>query len=439
MIPIRLPGTLAALLAVMLVVTISACANQSGSTDDGNEVKPDPHPTAEHGDDADYSETPAAEAPDPSEISRASDSISHFGFDMFSGLAGLEPDENVIVSPQSAAILLALLFNGAEGETREAIGEVLYLEDPFDDSINDEHRLLASYLMSADPDVELAIANSLWANEGTPFEEDYLDRMREYFDATINEVDLGEQASADQIDEWVAENTNDRIQEMAQALGLPDPNAVMVLLNAVYFLGNWTEPFDPDQTADGTFSLPDGEEITLPMMNRDDDTLFTEQDGFKAIRLPYGEKERFGMEIFLPSDEHDLGDLREELDADLWQETTGSFSEQRVNVELPSFEIEYDTGSDLDEVLRNLGMGIAYEGGSDFTPMTSADPWLSSVVQKTFIRVDEEGTEAAAVTGGGMVDSLPPQFIVDRPFFFTISDRETSTILFMGQVTNPTE
>ena len=174
-------------------------------------------------------------------------------------------------------------------------------------------------------------------------------------------------------------------------------------------------------------------------MSKDDMHLHTQSDGFQMVRLPYGEEERFAMDVLLPDEGTDIHQFRDQLDMGTWLSASDDLNETRVDVTMPSFELEYDTGSDLNDVLQDLGMGIAYSGEADFTPMSSVAPFLSTVVQKTYIRVDEEGTEAAAVTGGAMVESMPPQFRVDRPFVFMITDTETDTILFLGQVTDPSE
>jgi serine protease inhibitor len=380
-----------------------------------------------------------ANPPEASEIETALRSSTEFGFDMFKGLANHSPDENVVTSPYSAAVLLTMLLNGAGGETREAIGEVLHLRDPFDAAINEQHQDLMSYLIEADPDVEIAIANSLWANEGTPFEEQYIDSMREHFAATVEEVDLGSQSAADEIDQWVAEQTNDRIEEMAEDLGLPDPGVVLVLLNAVYFLGEWTDPFDPDLTHDDQFTRLDGSTVDVPFMQKDEMFLYIQTEEYESVRLTYGEEAKFGMDIFLPSEHINLNEFRETFDFEAWSQANEDYTEAHINLSMPTFELEYDTGDHLDKVLEELGMGIAYGSEADFSPMSPVNPWLSTVVQKTFIRVDEEGTEAAAATGAAMVESAPPQVRIDRPFLFTISDSETGSILFLGQVTDPSE
>jgi serine protease inhibitor len=155
-------------------------------------------------------------------------------------------------------------------------------------------------------------------------------------------------------------------------------------------------------------------------------------DGFQVVRLPYGKDGRFGMEIFLPDEGWGLPNLQ----AATWAATNAQFKTQDLMLTLPRFELEYHA-IELDQVLHQLGMGIAYSGAADFTPLSAANPFLSTVQHKTYIKVDEKGTEAAAATGAAMQESAPPEFRVDRPFLFTISDTQTGAILFLGRVTNP--
>lgn len=427
-------------LGMMLVLTVSGCAESAeDNTADQTKTPSEATPTAVAEDPTPTPNEQSQQPPGDVDFTGAAESTTAFGFDLFTGLAGYRPDENVVSSPYSAAIVLTMLLAGADGETRNAIADVLHLEDNSDDEFTTQHQALAAELMEADPDVELAVANSLWANGGTPFEDEYMSEMREQLDATVEEIDLGSDDAVEQIDEWVSDNTNERIEEMAEALGVPDPNLVLILLNAVYFLGDWTDPFDPDNTSDGIFTTSEGNEVEVPLMNRDDTHLHTQRDGFQMLRLPYGEEERFAMDVLLPDEGTDIHQFREELDMDTWLSAAGELNETRVDVTLPTFELEYNTADDLNDVLHDLGMGIAYSGEADFTPMSSVAPFLSTVVQKTYIRVNEEGTEAAAVTGGAMNESMPPQFQANRPFVFTITDTETDTILFLGQVTDPSE
>ena len=366
----------------------------------------------------------------PEEAAAAAGGVNGFGFDLHRAVA--EPGENTVTSPLSASVLLAMVAAGTDGPTAEEMVEVLGLEDARDTRYA---ALLAD--LTGQSAVTLSIANSLWAAEGYPFEDDYLTFVQETFGATLDDVDLGLQATADRIDDWVDDRTEGLIEEIAADMGIPDPQAVLVLLNAVYFLGTWTTTFDADETRDAPFRLADGRQVEVPMMHRSDPEVATASgDGFTMFRLPYGTDERFGMEVLLPDDEVALDEVLAELDLDMWQRAVEELSPSTPSqLAMPRFELEWD--AELTDALQELGIVAAF-GGGDFTPMSPANPWLDTVVQKTYLRVDEEGTEAAAVTGGVMAESagLPP-LLVDRPFAFTVSDGETGTILFLGTVHDP--
>lgn len=366
----------------------------------------------------------------PAEAAAAAEGVNAFGFELHGAVA--EPGQNTVTSPLSASVLLAMVAAGAGGDTAEEMVEVLRLEEARDT----RYAALLADLTDAS-EVTLSVANSLWAADGYPFEDDYIDFVQDTFGATLDELDLGARQSADRIDDWVEDRTEGLIEEIAEDLDLPNPQAVLVLLNAVYFLGTWTTTFDEVETRDAPFTLADGSQIEVPTMHRTDPEVETASgEGFTMIRLPYGDDERFGMEVLLPDDGVVLDDLLEELDADTWQGTVDQLASSTPSqLALPRFELEWD--ATLNDALQELGIVSAF-GGGDFTPMSPGNPWLDTVVQKTYIRVDEEGTEAAAVTGGVMTESEgPPPLLVDRPFAFTVSDRDTGTILFLGTVHDP--
>ena len=208
-----------------------------------------------------------------------------------------------------------------------------------------------------------------------------------------------------------------------------------MLVNAVCFLGTWTTRFDPDETRPQAFTMGDGTTATVPFMHLvGASAAVAQRDGYQMLRLPYGEDERYAMEILLPDHGVELPRLLASLDAAEWAAAVAALHPQHVTeLALPTFELEWKAR--LNDALAALGMGSAFGGG--FRPMSPAEPFLGPVVQKTYIRVDEAGTEAAAVSGAAMPSSAGGGFRVDRPFAFTISDSETGTILFLGAVTDP--
>jgi serine protease inhibitor len=366
----------------------------------------------------------------PAEAAAAAEGANAFGFDLHRAVA--KPGQNTVTSPLSASVLLAMVAAGAGGDTAAEMVEVLRLEEPRDTRYA---ALLAD--LTGQSDVTLSIANSLWAAQGSPFEDDYITFVQDTIGGTLDEVDLGAQQSADRIDDWVEDRTEGLIEDIAEDLDLPNPQAVLVLLNAVYFLGTWTTTFDEAETRDAPFTLADGSQVDVPTMHRSEAEVETASgEGFTMFRLPYGDDERFGMEVLLPDEDVALDELLGHLDADTWQQTVDQLTSSTPSqLALPRFELEWDAR--LNDAMQDLGIILAF-GGGDFTPMSPANPWLDTVVQKTYIRVDEEGTEAAAVTGGVMVGSAgPPPLLVDRPFAFSVSDSETGTILFLGTVHDP--
>ena len=407
--PVRIRSTLSA--AALLVTACASGADPTGGA-------------------GDQPATELAGSLSDEDAREAGAAVTAFGFDLHRAV--VEPDANTVTSPLSASVLLSMVAAGADGPAGDEMVELLRLDHTRDT----RPAALLAALTADGHDVDLSVANSLWADEGVPFEDDYVSFVRDTFGATLDEVDLASQAAADRIDAWVEDRTEGLIEELAEDLGLPNAQAVLVLVNAVHFLGTWTTTFEVDDTRDAPFTLADGDRVEVPTMHRTaDDVAVASGEGWRMLRLPYGEDERFGMEVVLPDEDVALDDLLADLDADAWQAAVDDLTEQSgVPVALPRFDLEWD--ADLSETLADLGMPSAFAGDS-FAPMSPADPFLSTVVQRTAIRVDEEGTEAAAVTGGAMELSAPVPFEVDRPFAFTVSDRDTGTVLFLGSVHDP--
>jgi serpin B len=283
--------------------------------------------------------------------------------------------------------------------------------------------------------VKLSVADALWANPATPLRKDFQDFVRRTFGATVRQDDLASPEIVKTVDDWAAKNTGGRIDRIAGDLGLPDEQAAVVLLNAVYFLGRWQTPFDAGFTRPAPFAAGGGAPVDVPTMQLSNVTFgYAQLDGYRMLRLPYGKHGRYGMEIMLPDRGRTLADLLGRLDDAGWRAAVGRLGEQEIDeVTLPRFELRWS--GELMAPLQRLGLPA-----TGFSSMSAANPSLSTVVHKTYLKVDEKGTEAAAVTGGVMAMSArsnPIEFRVDRPFAFTISDNETGAILFLGAVTDP--
>jgi len=352
-----------------------------------------------------------------------------FGFDLLKEVDASREAEapNTILSPLSATMALGMALEGADGGTFEAMRDALRFQGLSREEINASYRGLLDLLLDLDPEVELGIANSAWSRLGFPFES-------AYFDAEIRELDFDTPGAKDIINDWVNQKTQGRIQEIIDAIS---PLDILFLINAVYFKGSWTTKFAKSDTYQGSFRLESGHNVTVPTMSAEELPIrFGEVDGIQVGELPYG-GEAFTMVVAVPEFGKSVDDLVAQLDDDRWQELLDATSEGEFPVHLPKFELEWD--GLLKDALSAMGMGPAFVPEADFSRMTPAqDAYISQVRQKTFMKVDEEGTVAAAVTSVTVgVTSAPLGLYVDRPFLVAIRERLTGTILFLGVIRDP--
>lgn len=350
--------------------------------------------------------------------------------------AAAPAEPNVILSPLSASMALGMTMNGAAGETwaqmRDALG-FAGLEEP---EINGAYRGLIDLLLSLDPRVEMGLGNSIWTREGYPVLEAFYDRARASFDARVQEVDFADPGAPDLINAWVEDVTRGRIREMVTAI---PPNVVMYLLNAVYFKGDWTRQFDTRNTATAPFTLPGGGSVQVPLMRQTAPFRSFSSAQARGVELPYGGG-AFTAVAILPREPGTLADLVATLEPADWAEWMAALDSNgptEAAVLLPRLELEYEQV--LNGTLQALGMIDAFGDAADFSRMVSGGGvWIDEVKQKTFLKVDEKGTEAAAATSVSMVESAPPEFRFDRPFIFAIRERISGTILFIATIGDPT-
>ena len=361
-----------------------------------------------------------------------------FGLKLFREIHAQEDaGKNLFISPLSVAMALGMTYNGAAGATQEAMQETLELEGLSLEEVNQSYRSLIDLLADLDPTVEWLLANSIWYREGFPVRPEFLEVNQEYFDAEVAALDFASPDAAPTINNWVSENTNGRIEEIVD-----DPIAwdiVMFLINAIYFKGDWTLQFDKTLTADRPFTLADGSQKLVPMMTYPDpvEVGYFRDEHVEALDLTYGGK-AYSMTILLPVGEGDIESLVGSLDAERWQGIVDDIAAAEFNVVMPKFTLEYEL--EMRNVLTALGMGIAFQDGvADFSEIccTPGDIWIGKVKHKTFVEVNEEGTEAAAATSVVMVCSATPTVEVNRPFLFAIRERFSGTILFMGLIMDP--
>lgn len=365
---------------------------------------------------------------------------TQLGFDLFNEIRKIEQDQNIFISPLSISIALAMTLNGASGETEQAMANTLHLQGLGAEAINPGYAGLRQALQVADPKVILTIVNSLWARQDVPFKQDFLQRNTQFFGAEVSTLDFAAPNTLPTINQWVNTNTNGKITKILDEI---NPDMVLFLINAIYFKGTWQTEFDPSRTRDGIFYLATGDEKQIPMMTRTGDYPYYEnyEAKFQAISLPYGDG-RMSMYIFLPYPESDLNTFLDGLNTEHWERWVSQLREQEVFLSMPKFKLEYK--KTLNNPLQSLGMGIAFAPGlADFSQMADLEALgknlhIGEVLHKAVVEVNEEGTEAAAVTSVGIrATSAPPAFMANRPFFFAIRDNETKTVLFMGTVVDP--
>jgi serine protease inhibitor len=360
-------------------------------------------------------------------------SSNAFAFDLLRQINTAERDSNVFVSPLSASMALGMTANGAAGTTYDAFHNTLRLGDASAAEVNDGYKSLISLLTALDPSVKFQIANSIWYDQTFPFNSSFLNQSKSYFNAEVQGIDFRQPAAANTINSWVSDATAKKIPSIIDGI---DPAEVMFLINAIYFKGSWTQEFEKSQTQDAPFFARDGSSSPTPLMHQDKTLQFANGAGFKAVDLYYGNS-AYAMTVILPDSGQDVNAVASSFTPASWKSLVGSFREADVDFYLPRFKIEWS--KILNDDLTAMGLGVAFTSGADFTPMSTRGKELSiSVVkQKTFVDVNEEGTEAAAATSVGVqVTSVPVPVTVrvDRPFIFAIRERFSGTILFIGKI-----
>ena len=343
------------------------------------------------------------------------------------------PNENLFLSPLSASMALGMTMNGAAGKTWSQMRDVLGFGSLTEEEINASYESLLDLLIGLDPTVETATGNSVWTRQGFPVHSDFLDAVDETFDAEVAELDFARPSASERINAWVQAATHGRIENIVPAV-IPDI-VVMYLINAIYFKGPWTFPFDRSDTRTEPFHLDDGSTRTVPLMTIRRDLPYQENSRFQAVDLPYGGR-AFSMTVLLPRQGVSVDDLVASLDAVKWEDIAGSFQETDLQLLLPRFRMAYERT--LNDDLAALGMVDAFDRRADFTRLSPVGGlWISEVKQKSWVDVNEEGTEAAAATVVAMAESSVPVVRADRPFLFFIRERLSGTILFVGKLTRP--
>lgn len=345
---------------------------------------------------------------------------------------------NLFVSPLSVAMALGMAYNGAAGTTEDAMRTTLELDGMSVAEVNESYRSLIKLLRELDPGVQFTIANSIWYLQGYSVEQTFLDANQTYYDARVSALDFSSPAAVTTINAWVSQQTRGVIDRIIDEI--PD-DMRLYLIDAIYFKGNWTEQFDPRLTQPRPFKLADGSSVNVPTMTHGQEVHVRadQRSNVTIVDLPYG-GQAFSMTIVLPNEGASVDSLVDALTADQWNDWTAHLDSGEAQVFLPKFKLENNLG--LIPTLASLGMGIAFGCEpltADFTRIhTPSELCITEVKHKTYVNVNEEGTEAAAVTSVGVgTTSAPPSINVDRPFLFALRENLSGTILFMGVIRNP--
>jgi len=375
-----------------------------------------------------------AEESDPIVLTKAESELTtrsnDLGFNIFAEIEKAESLKDRFISPLSLSLALALTSQGAAGNTREEMLSVLGFDGYSASEMGAYFRKMTEGLEKADKTVSLSIANAIWASRMIKVKDSFISDAQKYFDSEVNVDDFSKSSTLSDINAWCSKNTNGKITSILDKL---DPALMMVLLNALYFKGNWSDEF-PEATA-GKFTAIDGSSEKSKLMRRTGDYRYAEDKTFQAVELPYGNGS-FVMDVLLPVDSKDFAKAAASLDNAYWTALNAQMRSCEVALTLPVFKTEYNV--ELSDALKALGMKDAFTGNADFSAMSQTPLCIDFVKQKTYVDVNEKGTEAAAITAIGMkLTSVGPSemkvFKADRPFIYMIREVSTGAILFMGQ------
>lgn len=365
------------------------------------------------------------------------DSANKFAFDLFLPIvAEKKGAENIMISPFSITSALSMVLNGAAGDTYDAVRHTLRYDDKTLQEINETYLKLMKDMIPVDPRVTMEIANSVWVEKRLTVKQPYIDALKTWYLAEARNIDVSDPGAVDMVNGWIEDKTHDKIQDMLDNLS---PDLAMLLINAIYFNGKWRYEFDIKDTQNKPFYLTLGNSVQVPMMYQEEKFAVTTTGDATLVELPYGQG-NYSMVVMLPDEDVSLASAAATLNPEDWAEWMQRLSNGTTEIQLSLPKFEYEYKRELKDDLTALGMGIAFGMGADFSNISDQSILISRVLHQTFIKTDEEGTEAAAAT---VVEfeftSMPMTTVVNinRPFLYFIRETTTGTIVFMGQVVDP--
>jgi serpin B len=365
-----------------------------------------------------------------------SGALTAFSLHLFQRLAAQDAGKNVFLSPLSVWLALGMTYNGAAGSTAMGMANALHAAGISIDDLNLDNAGLMGVLSAADPKVKIAVANSIWIRKGleSKFSKAFLDRDRQYYAARIQALDFSDTGAAGIINKWVEDNTNGNIKNLVEP---PiDNNTVMFLINAVHFKAQWKKAFDPKKTVDGVFTAQDGRETQVKYLSREEGNFGFYDENIMAARIPYASG-RLEMVALMPQQQA-LADFVKGLTPQSMKAIIDKCEETSMALRFPKFKLEYS--ATLNDTLKAMGMEEAF-GAADFSNMSESmgkQLNISKVKHKSFIEVNEEGTEASAATSVEIrLTAMPMSLEFNKPFVYLIRDTKTGAILFIGTLENP--
>lgn len=380
---------------------------------------------------------PEKELPPFSTVTRGKEVVkknNEFTFKIFKKIEEGNQENNTFFSPVSLSLALAMTYNGAEAETKQAFENTLLYNDFNRAEINSVNKKLIEYLSDDSSGSQFNIANSIWMNKNFEIKQTFIDVVKDDYDAEASKLDFSSANSVNTINSWVSDKTQGKITKIIEQT---DPNSAIYLINALYFKGLWKNKFKKSETEAMPF-VNSTETKNVDMMQLEETVPYYENEVFSSIQLPY-KNDKFSMTVLLPKDTKTIQDIYDNLTEENFTNWNSSFEGKKVKVYLPKFKFSFEQG--LNDILIASGLENAFSNNADFSSLTTTDVQITKVLQKTFVDVNEEGTEASAVTvvGVGTTSVGPsPVFKADKPFVFLITDNSTNSICFIGKINMPT-
>ncbi|WP_445734470.1 serpin family protein [Mariniflexile sp.] len=359
---------------------------------------------------------------------------NNFAFSLFKEIAQTETENNFMVSPVSASLALGMVYNGAAAETQQAFANVFSYGNTTLEETNLVNQNIIDNLTRTTSGTTFEIANSLWVKNTFPVKETFLEANRKYYFAEVQNKDFSDPKTLETINNWVSNKTNGKIPEVLNEIL---PSAVLYAINALYFKSDWKFRFKPEDTKQLPFQLDNGSVKQIPMMAMEQNLKYFSNTVFSSVVLPY-KNDRYTMTLMLPHTDKTVNDIVAIMNIENWTDWQNNYFDKNIKITMPKFTFSYE--KTFNKALTNLGLGIAFTENANFSGLSDMNTQISFVLQKTFIDVNEKGTEAAAVTIVGIETTSaggPQPFLLNRPFLFAITEKETGSICFMGKVGAP--